>query len=666
MGVDVFVEVLLPGKRTGSSDSPTAFETRFGWVLAGNAGPSSSSHFFSHHVTLLTDDDILRKFWEIEEKPMTDVVMSGEERSVVHHFDVNHARAETGSFVVPLPRRSGVDPLGESRSQAVRRFYSLERSLHSRGSFGELDEVVKEYFHMNHAEVVPVADLLKKPTEGVFYLPIHGVRKESSTTSKLRAVFNTSAKTGTGVSLNDMLLVGPTVHSSLIDVLIRFRLHRVALTTDVSRMYRAVFLDLPDRDLHRFVWRSSPDDVLQDYRMTRLTFGVNTSSFIANMSVKQNARDYALEYPLASKVVDESFYVDDGLTGADSVEEAEKLQLQLQELFARGGFHLRKWNLSEPCVLECVPPELRDLRSSHGIPSPDEYTKTLGIEWNSTLDCFRFTLSEIPSLNVMSKRALASEIAKLFDVLGWFSPAVVKMKILLQQLWQLKLGWDDPVPQHIHDVWLKWRSELTLISERHIERCYFPKTAAISSFQLHGFSDASEKAYGGVVYLRMTDTDGGVHAALVIAKTKVAPIKQMTIPRLELCGAHLMAQMLHHVKEVLGVPLKSVHAWTDSTIVLNWLNGNSRRFKTYVGNRVSHIVHQTVGTTSMDPAILLIVRHEESYHLSSSTTHSGGLDLIGCVKIHDIGLNNTIWSLTPQHRKLTRSVCTLWLLPNSL
>ena len=112
LGVDVFVEVLLPGKRTGSSDSPTAFETRFGWVLAGNAGPSSPSHFFSHHVTLLTDDDILRKFWEIEEKPMTDVVMSGEERSVVHHFDVNHARTETGSFVVPLPRRSGVDWLG--------------------------------------------------------------------------------------------------------------------------------------------------------------------------------------------------------------------------------------------------------------------------------------------------------------------------------------------------------------------------------------------------------------------------------------------------------------------------------------------------------------------------------------------------------------------------
>ena len=139
-------------------------------MLADNAGPSSPAHFFSHHVTLLTDDDILRKFWEIEEKPITDIVMSGEERSVVHHSDVNHTRTELGSFVVPLPGRSGVDPLGESRSQAIRRFYSLERLLHSRG---ELDEVVKEYFHINHAEVVPVVDLHKKPAEGVFYVPTY-------------------------------------------------------------------------------------------------------------------------------------------------------------------------------------------------------------------------------------------------------------------------------------------------------------------------------------------------------------------------------------------------------------------------------------------------------------------------------------------------------------
>ena len=147
-------------------------------------------------------------------------------------------------------------------------------------------------------------------------------------------------KTSTGVSLNDNLLVGPTVHSSLVDVLLRFRFHRIALIADVSRMYRAIELISEDKDLHRFVWRSSPEEVLKDYRMTRITFGVSASSFIANMCVKKNASDYALEFPLASQAVKESFYVDDGLTGADTIEMATQLQQQLQKLFDKGGFLL--------------------------------------------------------------------------------------------------------------------------------------------------------------------------------------------------------------------------------------------------------------------------------------------------------------------------------------
>ena len=127
------------------------------------------------------------------------------------------------------------------------------------------------------------------------------------------------------MSLNDLLLVCPTVHPSFIDVLLRFRSHRVALITDVSKMYRAIMLTESDRDLHRFVWRKSPNDLLQDYRMTWVTFGVSASSFAANMAVKQNARDFALQYPLALKAVKESFYVDDGLTGADTIEGAIEL-----------------------------------------------------------------------------------------------------------------------------------------------------------------------------------------------------------------------------------------------------------------------------------------------------------------------------------------------------
>ena len=172
---------------------------------------------------------------------------------------------------------------------------------------------MNEYKDLKHAELVPEADL-NKPTQETFYLPMHAVRKEESTTIQLRVVFDASAKSSTGISLNDSLLVGPTTHPPLIDVLLQFCTHRVALTTDVSKMYRAVELVPADRDLHRFVWRNNPKDPLLDYRMTRVTFGVSASSFAANMAVKQNARDYDMEYPLAAKSVNTSFYVDDGLT----------------------------------------------------------------------------------------------------------------------------------------------------------------------------------------------------------------------------------------------------------------------------------------------------------------------------------------------------------------
>ena len=387
---------------------------------------------------------------------------------------------------------------------------------------------------MGHAEQVPPSDL-EKPQHQVFYLSMHAVRKDSSTTTKIRAVFDASAKSSSGVSLNDTLLVGPTIHPPLVDVLLRFRLHRVALTADVSKMYRAIELTESDKDLHRFVWRTTPSETLRDYRMTRVTFGVSASSFAVNMSVRHNAADLAHKYPLAAKAVDESFYVDDGLTGADSTKEAIELQKQLQDLFSQGGFLLRKWNSSDPAALQHIPPELKDSQTMHTITEVEVYTKTLGIEWNTNLDHFRLTIADLPPLTNVTKRLLVSDISKTFDVLGWFSPAIIKVKILLQRLWELKVDWDDPVPQLIKDVWLQWRSELRLLSEKHISRCYFPKGIVIESIQLHGFSDASEDAYASVIYLRLTDSVGNVHLSLVIAKTKVAPIKRLTIPRLELC-----------------------------------------------------------------------------------------------------------------------------------
>lgn len=178
----------------------------------------------------------------------------------------------------------------------------------------------------------------------------------------------------------------------------------------------------------------------------------------------------------------------------------------------------------------------------------------------------------------------------MFDVLGWFSPAVIKVKILYQRLWEQKVDWDDPVPINIQSVWERWRSELPQLTKKMIPRCYYPNGVAIVSMELHGFSDASEEAYAAVVYLRMIDSQDNIHTSLVTSKTRVSPIKKLTIPRLELCGALLLSRLLNHVKGVFGIPMDCVHAWTDSTIVLSWLSGSPKRFKTFVGNRVATII----------------------------------------------------------------------------
>ena len=360
LGVGVFVEVIRHGRRAGPPNSPTALNTDFGWVLAGDTGPRCEMEVVSTHLTsIVRSDDLLRKFWEVEEKAIPNCNLTVEERQAVDHFNSHHTRNSDGRFVVTLPKRPLQTKLGESRSQAVRRYLAFERSTRSKGLFPQVQEVVHEYFEQEHAEEVPQADL-EKPQDQVFYMPMHIVLKESSSTTKVRAVFDASAATTTGISLNSTLMVGPTVHPPLVDVLMRFRSHCVALVADISRMYRAVCLAESDKDLHRFVWRDNPDDVLKDFRMRRVTFGVSASSFIANMCVKQNAIDFGSLYPNAAKQVDTSFYVDDYVGGAESPEAAVQLQGEMQSLLGRAGFLLRKWNCSDSSVLSNVPPELKD------------------------------------------------------------------------------------------------------------------------------------------------------------------------------------------------------------------------------------------------------------------------------------------------------------------
>lgn len=275
--------------------------------------------------------------------------------------------------------------------------------------------------------------------------------------------------------------------------------------------------------------------------MTRVTFGVSASPFAANMVVKQNALDHSVPFPLAAEAVSKFFYVDDCLSGADTVSDAMEMRSQLQQMFDKGGFLLRKWNSSEQAILKDIPLALIDDKSIRLLSDPQEYTMTLGIQWNVSRDSFHLHVVEFHHRTEVTKCLLVSDIGKIYDVLGWFSPTIVKVKILLQRIWETKIDWDDPVPQPILDEWLRWRSELSLTATKSVPRCYYPKDVQVCTLQFHGFSDASEQAYAGVIYIRITDTENRVHTLLVCSKTKVAPIKRLTIPRLELwkrCRRH--------------------------------------------------------------------------------------------------------------------------------
>ncbi|XP_011406167.1 PREDICTED: uncharacterized protein LOC105313996 [Amphimedon queenslandica] len=264
---------------------------------------------------------------------------------------------------------------------------------------------------------------------------------------------------------------------------------------------------------------------------------------------------------MAAKMVYESFFVDDGLIGADSIVEAIHSRKEMQELFAKGGFLLRKSNYNVLQVLESIEPDLIDTQEVHTISDPDlEYTKTLGLERNVRSDCFCITVSKTLSTSNLTKCTLVSNIAKVFDVLGLFSSTTIKIKILLQRLWESKVGWDELAPAYITEVWLRWESELKSLSGFRVPRYYFPEITHLHRLQLHGFSDASEDAYVAVVYFRSQDLNGTIGTSIVLAKSRVAPIERLSIPRLKLCGALMLSQLLHYLKNLLKLSISQVYA----------------------------------------------------------------------------------------------------------
>ena len=320
--------------------------------------------------------------------------------------------------------------------------------------------------------------------------------------------------------------------------------------------------------------------------MDRVTFGVTSSPYLAVRTLQQVVADFGSHTPIASNHVLRSMYVDDLLAGADTEAEAIELFHEIRELLLRGSFDIKKWRSSSPGVISEIPGELcekvpmQDLVDLHSASHP----KALGLAWNSDTD----KMATHVELSSTTKRGVVSDVSRVFDVLGWLAPAILPMKALFQRLWELGIGWDDPVPAPYKQRHERWREELPLLSKVALTRCYFTSEPALT-VELHGFSDASQLAYSAVVYLRATCQTQAPTCCLVLAKTKVAPLKTLTIPRLELCGAALLARLLESTRQALDLPVDSLSAWCDSTIVLAWLDGSPKRYRTYVGNRLASI-----------------------------------------------------------------------------
>ena len=447
---------------------------------------------------------------------------------------------------------------------------------------------------MDHAEVVPQSDLKKLPSDA-FYLPMHGVEKEASTTTKLRIVFDASAKTTSGYSLNDQLLTGPNLYPLLTNVLMKFRLHRIGMSADISKMFREVSLRQADRDWHCYLVRKK-DGQIQDCRMKRVTFGVRSSPFLATQVLRQLAMDYRDEFSKAADIILNTFYVDDVLTGADTLPEAIHLRTNLNELLAKACMTLRKWRSSSKELMDTVPANVQESQPTQCITSPHDCYKALGIHWDTTKDTFHVATPKLEDSAAPTKRQVLSDVAKTFDVLGFYSPVTVTLKVLLQKLWQLNLGWDDNIPIKLSGIWSTRRKELPLITSHPVLRFYHSPDRQVHDLQIHGFCDASQQAIAGVVDIRSLYTDTTVSTSLVIAKTKVAPLKTVTIPKLELSSAVLLSKLLSTVHKELGIKPCKMFAWCDSTVALGWISTSPHKLKTFVANCVVSITEKVPAT----------------------------------------------------------------------
>ncbi|XP_011884024.1 PREDICTED: uncharacterized protein LOC105571157, partial [Vollenhovia emeryi] len=346
-------------------------------------------------------------------------------------------------------------------------------------------------------------------------------------------------------------------------------------------MYRQILVDPRDTTYQRILWKTRDSDRPSEFKLLTVTYGTACAPFLALRVIKQLIADEGHNFPFAAKILQSQIYVDDVLFGDNDPELLRQIRNELREMLQRGGFELRKWASNANSLLTDISPENHGLACNKPLET-DESLKVLGIGWNPASDVFNFKVSLPPEIP-QSKRAILSTIARLFDPLGWVTPVTIQAKIFLQYLWQLKLDWDDNIPLEQLANWHTVYSQLAELNKLELPRWIDVDTTA-ARYELHGFADASSVAYAAVIYLKAIAKSGHSRISLIMGKSKVAPIKTLSIPRLELSAAVLLSRLLRYVQNSLKITA-NCYCWTDSSIVLAWLGQPPSKWKTFVANR---------------------------------------------------------------------------------
>ncbi|XP_050079493.1 uncharacterized protein LOC126567309 [Anopheles maculipalpis] len=496
-----------------SSGLPVLIESVFGWAVSGSASylnPAEENSNATSIVCMSTLEESLERFWNVEE--------------LQPDFNVK---------------------FGQSKATALRRFELLERRLERDPQLkADYHQFMKEYLNLGPMSPINVG----REEEQAYYLPHHPVFKSSSSTTKLRVVFDGSAKMNSGYSLNEILCTGPIVQDDLLDIILRF-------------------------------------PPMQIFELNTVTYGLSPSSFLATHTLLQLADDEGAHYSNAQAALKRNFYVDDFIGGANTVEDTVRLRQELSDLLAKGGFELRKWTSNHLGVLSGLSADQIGTQSSLQF-IPNETVKTLGISWQPESDELCFDSNVCVESTSSTKRSILSGIAKMYDSLGLIAPVLVRAKLLMQELWLLKSGWDDPVPEQIYNKWTtisdEWQSLATYKTNRHV---LLPD----SQVELHTFTDASEAAYGACIYASCENEEGEIRISLLASKSLLAPLKRVTLPRLELNAAVLGAHLHHRVLKAMQIDCVESFFWSDSTVTLKWIASPPNTWKTFVANRVAEV-----------------------------------------------------------------------------